>query len=54
MSIEIKVSLGEVYITTTQDEVSKAIEEARATIGEEYGFDFSRTCAYTIEGESNE
>jgi hypothetical protein len=51
MSVTVTVELGELDIITTQDDREAAIKEARETIAEEYGFDFSRTCTYTIEGD---
>jgi hypothetical protein len=63
MSVEIKVSLGDIYITTTQDDSELAIKEAMQTIANELGVSISESSQYeivgdnyqdTIEGESNE
>jgi hypothetical protein len=62
MSVEIKVSLGDIYITTTQDDSELAIKEAMQTISNELGVSISESSQYEIvgdnygdkEGESND
>ena len=62
MSVEIKVSLGEIYITTTQDDSELAIKEAMQTIADEISIAISKSSQYEIvgdnygdkEGESND
>jgi hypothetical protein len=51
MSIEIKVSLGDYYIITTQDNKEMAIKEAKQTIENEYGYAVAESADYSIEGE---
>jgi hypothetical protein len=51
VSIEIKVSLGDIYIITTQDNKELALQEAMQTISSEYGSQLSDSAKYTIEGE---
>jgi hypothetical protein len=62
MSVEIKVSLGNIYITTTQDDSDLAIKEAMQTISDEVGVSIAKSSQYEVvgdnyadkEGESNE
>jgi hypothetical protein len=62
MSVEIKVSLGDIYITTTQDDSELAIKEAMQTIADEISISISKSSQYEVvgdnyndkEGESNE
>jgi hypothetical protein len=62
MSVEIKVSLGEIYITTTQDDSELAIKEAMQTIADEISISISKSSQYEVvgdnyndqEGESND
>jgi hypothetical protein len=62
MSIEVKVSLGDIYITTTQDDSELAIKEAMQTIADEISIAISKSSQYEIvgdnyndqEGESND
>jgi hypothetical protein len=62
MSVEIKVSLGNIYITTTQDDSELAIKEAMQTISNEVGVSIAKSSQYEVvgdnyndqEGESNE
>ena len=62
MSIEVKVSLGDIYITTTQDDSELAIKEAMQIIADEISIAISKSSQYEIvgdnykdqEGESNE
>jgi hypothetical protein len=62
MSVEIKVSLGDIYITTTQDDSELAIKEAMQTISNEVGTEIAISSQYEIvgdnyndqEGESND
>ncbi len=62
MSVEIKVSLGEIYITTTQEDSELAIKEAMQTISNEVGVEIAISSQYEVvgdnygdqEGESNE
>lgn len=49
MSIEVKVSLGDYYITTTQDDKELALKEAEETIANEYGLHLADNAEYTIE-----
>jgi hypothetical protein len=51
MSIEIKVSLGDIYILTTQDDRELALQEAMQTISNEYGSQLADSAKYTVEGE---
>jgi hypothetical protein len=51
MSIEVKVSLGDTYIITTQEDKELAIKEARQTVENEYGYAVADSAEYTIEGE---
>jgi hypothetical protein len=48
MSIEIKVSLGNIYITTTQDDKELAIKEAMQTISNEVGTEIAISSQYKI------
>jgi hypothetical protein len=62
MSVEIKVSLGDIYITTTQDDSELAIKEAMQTIADEISISISKSSKYEVvgdnyndqEGESND
>jgi hypothetical protein len=54
VSIEVKVSLGDYYVITTQDDKKLAIKEAKQTIENEYGYTVSESADYSIEGESND
>jgi hypothetical protein len=62
MSVEIKVSLGNIYITTTQDDSELAIKEAMQTIADEISISISKSSQYEVvgdnyndqEGESND
>jgi hypothetical protein len=62
MSVEIKVSLGDIYITTTQDDSELAIKEAMQTIADEISISISKSSQYEVvgdnyndqEGESND
>jgi len=62
MSIEVKVSLGDIYITTTQDDSELAIKEVMQTIADEISIAISKSSQYEIvgdnyndqEGESND
>jgi hypothetical protein len=49
VSIEIKVSLGDYYITTTQDDRELALQEAMDTIVSEYGGYLAKGARYTVE-----
>lgn len=49
--IEIKVSLGDIYILTTQEDRELAIKEAKDTIEREYGYAMADSADYTVEGE---
>lgn len=51
MSIEVKVSLGDYYVITTQDDKELAIKEAKQTIENEYGYALADSAEYAIEGE---
>ena len=51
MSIEVKVSLGDYYIITTQEDKELAIKEAKQTIENEYGYEVAESADYAIEGE---
>ena len=51
MSIEIKVSLGDIYILTTQDDKELAIKEAKQTIENELGYAIADSANYAVEGE---
>jgi hypothetical protein len=48
MSIEVKVSLGDYYITTTQDDKELALQEAIDTIVNEYGGYLADNAIYTV------
>jgi len=50
MSMEIKVSLGNIYITTTQDDKDAAIQEAMQTIAQECGQMLADSSSYTVVG----
>ena len=52
MSIEIKVSLGEIFITTTQDDKELAIKEAIATIANEIGETYAKSSQYEVVGDN--
>jgi len=52
MSVEVKVSLGEIYITTTQDNSELAIKEAMETIANELGITFAESSQYEIVGNN--
>lgn len=51
MSIEIKVSLGDIYIITTEDNKELALQEAMQTIANEYGSQLADSAKYAVEGE---
>jgi hypothetical protein len=53
MSIEIKVSLGDYYIITAQEDRELALQEAKDTIINEYGGYLADNAEYTVEGEDN-
>lgn len=52
MSVEVKVSLGEIYITTTQDNIDLAIKEAMQTISNEVGTEIAISSQYEIVGDN--
>ena len=52
MSVEIKVSLGEIYITTTQDDSELAIKEAMQTISNEVGVEIAISSQYEVVGDN--
>jgi hypothetical protein len=52
MSIEIKVSLGEIFITTTQDDKELAIKEAIDTIANEIGLTYAESSQYEVVGDN--
>ena len=52
MSIEVKVSLGDIYITTTQDDSELAIKEAMQTIADEISIAISKSSQYEIVGDN--
>ena len=52
MSIEIKVSLGEIFITTTQDDKELAIKEAIDTIASEIGLTYAESSQYEVVGDN--
>jgi len=52
MSIEVKVSLGDIYITTTQDDSELAIKEAMQTIADEISISISKSSQYEIVGDN--
>lgn len=52
MSVEVKVSLGEIYITTTQDDIDLAIREAMQTISNEVGTEIAISSQYEIVGDN--
>jgi hypothetical protein len=52
MSVEIKVSLGDIYITTTQDDGELAIKEAMETISNELGLAIANSSQYEIVGDN--
>ena len=52
MSVEIKVSLGDIYITTTQDDSELAIKEAMQTIADEISISISKSSQYEIVGDN--
>jgi len=54
MTIEIKVSLGDYYVITTQENKELAIKEARQTVENEYGYAVADSAEYTVEGEGEE
>jgi len=51
VSIEIKVSLGDYYVITTQEDRELAIKEARQTVENEYGYAVADSADYAVEGE---
>ena len=51
MSIEIKVSLGDIYIITTEDNKELALQEAIQTITNEYGSQLADSAKYAVEGK---
>jgi hypothetical protein len=52
MSVEVKVSLGEIFITTTQDDRALAIQEAMQTISNEVGVQIAISSQYEIVGDN--
>jgi hypothetical protein len=52
MSIEVKVSLGDIYITTTQDDKELALNEALQTISKEVGVEIAVSSQYEIVGDN--
>jgi len=52
MSIEVKVSLGEIFITTTQDNKELAIKEAIETIAKEIGSTYAESSQYEVVGDN--
>ena len=52
MSIEIKVSLGELFITTTQDDKELAIKEAIETVSNEIGLMLAESSQYEVVGDN--
>jgi hypothetical protein len=52
MSVEIKVSLGEIYITTTQEDSELAIKEAMQTISDEVGVSIAKSSQYEVVGDN--
>jgi hypothetical protein len=52
MSVEVKVSLGEIFITTTQDDRALAIKEAMQTISNEVGVQIAISSQYEIVGDN--
>ena len=52
MSIEVKVSLGDIYITTTQDDSELAIKEAMQMIADEISIAISKSSQYEIVGDN--
>jgi hypothetical protein len=52
MSVEIKVSLGDIYITTTQDDSELAIKEAMQTISNEVGVEIAISSQYEVVGDN--
>ena len=52
MSVEVKVSLGEIFITTTQDDKALAIQEAMQTISNEVGTEIAISSQYEIVGDN--
>ncbi len=52
MSVEVKVSLGDIYITTTQDDSELAIKEAMQTIADEISISISKSSQYEIVGDN--
>jgi hypothetical protein len=52
MSVEIKVSLGDIYITTTQDDSDLAIKEAMQTISNEVGVEIAISSQYDVVGDN--
>jgi hypothetical protein len=52
MSVEVKVSLGEIFITTTQDDKALAIKEAMQTISNEVGTEIAISSQYEIVGDN--
>ena len=52
MSVEVKVSLGDIYITTTQDDSELAIKEAMQTIADQISIAISKSSQYEIVGDN--
>jgi hypothetical protein len=52
MSIEVKVSLGDIYITTTQDDKELAIKEAIQTISDQISISIGKSSQYEIVGDN--
>jgi hypothetical protein len=52
MSVEVKVSLGDIYITTTQDDSELAIKEAMQTIADEISIAISKSSQYEVVGDN--
>ena len=52
MSIEVKVSLGDIYITTTQDDKELAIKEAIQTISDQISIAIGKSSQYEIVGDN--
>jgi hypothetical protein len=52
MSVEVKVLLGEIFITTTQDDRALAIQEAMQTISNEVGVQIAISSQYEIVGDN--
>jgi hypothetical protein len=52
VSVEVKVSLGDIYITTTQDDSELAIKEAMQTIADEISIAISKSSQYEVVGDN--